>query len=85
MCSSPTALIPTKNTKEKLAGDIPASVKSLKLAHHAEVETLYLFHHDPDQNDDAIDAKLEMAARALESMRSKTKCVAPAETDVVKL
>jgi phosphoribosyl 1,2-cyclic phosphodiesterase/ActR/RegA family two-component response regulator len=56
-----------------------------KLAHDAGVETLYLFHHDPDQNDDAIDAKLEMAARALESMRSKTKCVAPAETDVVKL
>ena len=56
-----------------------------ELAHYAEVETLYLFHHDPDQNDDAIDAKLEMAARALESMRSKTKCVAPAETDVVKL
>lgn len=56
-----------------------------ELAHDAEVETLYLFHHDPDQNDDAIDAKLEMAARALDSMRSKTKCVAPAETDVVKL
>jgi phosphoribosyl 1,2-cyclic phosphodiesterase/CheY-like chemotaxis protein len=55
------------------------------LAHYAEVETLYLFHHDPDQSDDAIDAKLEMATRALESMRSKTKCVAPAETDVVKL
>jgi phosphoribosyl 1,2-cyclic phosphodiesterase/CheY-like chemotaxis protein len=57
----------------------------VELAHYAEVETLYLFHHDPDQNDDAVDAKLEMAARALESMRSKTKCVAPAETDVVKL
>ena len=56
-----------------------------KLAHDAGVETLYLFHHDPDQNDGAIDAKLEMAARALESMGSKTKCVAPAETDVVKL
>lgn len=55
------------------------------LAHDAGVETLYLFHHDPDQNDDAIDAKLEMAGRALRSMRSKTKCVAPAETDVVKL
>ena len=56
-----------------------------ELAHNAEVETLYLFHHDPDQDDDAIDAKLEMAARALESMSSKTKCIAPAETDVVKL
>jgi phosphoribosyl 1,2-cyclic phosphodiesterase/CheY-like chemotaxis protein len=56
-----------------------------ELAHYAEVETLYLFHHDPDQSDDAIDAKLEMATRALESMRSKTKCVAPAETDVLKL
>ncbi len=56
-----------------------------ELAHNAEVETLYLFHHDPDQDDDAIDAKLEMAARALESLSSKTKCVAPAETDVVKL
>ena len=56
-----------------------------ELAHNAEVETLYLFHHDPDQDDEAIDRKLEMAAQALESMSSKTKCVAPAETDVVKL
>jgi phosphoribosyl 1,2-cyclic phosphodiesterase len=56
-----------------------------ELAHNAEVETLYLFHHDPDQDDEAIDRKLEMATQALESMSSKTKCVAPAETDVVKL
>jgi ribonuclease BN (tRNA processing enzyme) len=56
-----------------------------ELAHNAEVETLYLFHHDPDQDDDAIDAKLDMATQALESMNSKTKCVAPAETDVIKL
>ena len=31
------------------------------LAARAEIGTLYLFHHDPDQDDDAIDRKLEEA------------------------
>ena len=50
-----------------------------KLAHNANVKTLYLFHHDPDQNDDAIDDKFRVTGQMLAKMKSKTKCLAPRE------
>jgi len=56
-----------------------------ELAHRAEVGTLYLFHHDPEQTDDAIDAKLAQARAALERLDSKTRCQAPAEGSRVTL
>lgn len=56
-----------------------------KLAHAAEVDTLYLFHHDPDQDDDAIDAKLAEAQAALKGLKSKTKCLAPRESEAFRL
>jgi CheY-like chemotaxis protein len=49
------------------------------LAHRAGVQTLYLFHHDPDQDDEAIDRKLEAARTHLMRLDSATKCVAPEE------
>jgi phosphoribosyl 1,2-cyclic phosphodiesterase/CheY-like chemotaxis protein len=55
------------------------------LAHRAEVKSLYLFHHDPGQNDDAIDAKLEQARQALARLDSATECFAPAEGDTFQL
>ena len=55
------------------------------LAHRAEVKTLHLFHHDPSQNDDAIDAKLDQARAALADLGSKTVCEAPAEGVTLKL
>ncbi len=55
------------------------------LAHNSQVKTLYLFHHDPDQDDDAIDAKFETAKQLLADMKSATVCVAPAETDSIKI
>jgi len=55
-----------------------------ELAARAEVETLYLFHHDPDQNDDAIDAKLEDMKSALAMLGSDVNCVAPKEGDTIK-
>ena len=57
----------------------------IDLAHRAKVKTLYLFHHDPDQDDDAIDRKFQMAQEALKRLGSKTMCVAPAETDSIKI
>ncbi len=51
------------------------------LAHRAEVKHLHLFHHDPDQNDDAIDAKLATAQDSLKELGSATQCLAPAEGD----
>lgn len=52
-------------------------------AHKANVKTLYLFHHDPDQNDDAIDAKLAAARAALSELGSSVQCLAPKEGDKV--
>jgi len=53
--------------------------KVVNLADMADVKTLYLFHHDPDQNDDAIDRKLETARAMLKARKSTTECVAPKE------
>jgi phosphoribosyl 1,2-cyclic phosphodiesterase len=49
------------------------------LAARAEVKRLHLFHHDPDQADKDIDAKLEDARKALAALGSKVACEAPAE------
>jgi phosphoribosyl 1,2-cyclic phosphodiesterase len=49
------------------------------LAARAEIGTLYLFHHDPDQDDDAIDRKLEDARQRLRDHGSPVACEAPAE------
>lgn len=49
------------------------------LAARAEVKRLHLFHHDPDQSDDDIDAKLSEARAALAQLGSDVVCEAPAE------
>ena len=54
------------------------------LAARAEVKRLHLFHHDPDQTDDDIDAKLEETREELARLGSNVVCEAPAEgTDLV--
>jgi phosphoribosyl 1,2-cyclic phosphodiesterase len=57
----------------------------VNLAHRAEVKTLYLFHHDPDQDDQAISAKLEAASAKLQKLNSMTRCVAPIEGQLLSL
>lgn len=52
-------------------------------AHDASVKTLYLFHHDPDQDDDAIEAKLKSVQKMLADRGSATKCLAPSEGDIL--
>lgn len=59
--------------------------KVVNLAHTAEVKTLYLFHHDPDQDDDDIDRKLETARAMLKKRKSRTKCLAPREGEAFKI
>ena len=49
------------------------------LAARAEVKRLHLFHHDPDQTDNDIDAKLSEARAALAQLGSNVVCEAPAE------
>lgn len=51
----------------------------VNMAHQAGVKTLYLFHHDPDQTDADIDAKLKTAQKLLSQKKSSTRCVAPKE------
>ncbi|MBF0282899.1 MAG: response regulator [Magnetococcales bacterium] len=54
----------------------------VSLAHDAGVKNLFLHHHDPDQSDDAIDAKLAHAQSLLRELQSATHCHAPKEKDV---
>ena len=55
-----------------------------ELAARAQVKRLHLFHHDPDQTDLDIDAKLREARAALEQRGAAIPCDAPAEgTDLV--
>jgi hypothetical protein len=49
------------------------------------VRELHLFHHDPDQTDDDIDAKLADAQAQLASLGSQTRCLAPAEGDAIDI
>jgi CheY-like chemotaxis protein/ribonuclease BN (tRNA processing enzyme) len=50
-----------------------------ELAARAQVKRLHLFHHDPDQRDADIDAKLQEARAALDERRAQVPCDAPAE------
>jgi ribonuclease BN (tRNA processing enzyme) len=54
------------------------------LAHAANVKNLYLCHHDPDQDDEDIDIKLASVEKHLRELGSSTKCVAPAEGDLIR-
>jgi phosphoribosyl 1,2-cyclic phosphodiesterase/ActR/RegA family two-component response regulator len=53
--------------------------KVIELADAAQVKSLHLFHHDPDQDDNAIDRKLATAREALTVRNSAVECVAPGE------
>ncbi|MBF0294504.1 MAG: response regulator [Magnetococcales bacterium] len=56
-----------------------------ELAHQARVKTLCLFHHDPDQKDADIDAKLAQTRAHLHRLGASCDCVAPAEGSVITL
>ena len=55
------------------------------LAARAQVKRLHLFHHDPDQTDEDIDAKLAEMRAALQQLGANVPCDAPAEKSVIKL
>lgn len=55
------------------------------LAARANVKRLYMFHHDPDQNDDDIDGKLAFAKNALKERGSDVICEAPTEKTHIKI
>ncbi|HVY53819.1 MAG TPA: response regulator [Gammaproteobacteria bacterium] len=49
------------------------------VAHLAQVKLLCLYHHDPDQFDQQIDAKLQQAIQQLKEKNSVTRCIASHE------
>jgi phosphoribosyl 1,2-cyclic phosphodiesterase len=55
------------------------------LAHRARVMNLYLFHHDLDQTDADIDAKLKSAKTLLTRHNSQTQVIAPKEKQTFKI
>lgn len=57
----------------------------IDVADKAKVKLLCLHHHDPDQSDDDIDAKLKQAQEMLDSRQSTTKCIAPREGDKITI
>ncbi len=57
----------------------------VKLAHAAGVRRLCLHHHDPDQDDAAIAAKLAYCQRQLADWHSTTEALAPSEGDVLAI
>ena len=57
----------------------------VSLAHRAGVKALHLFHHDPDQDDAAIDAKLQQARAHAKALGSALVCHAPAEGESLVL
>ena len=59
--------------------------KVVQLADVANVKTLYLFHHDPDQSDADIDNKHELAAKMLIQRDSSVKLETPKEGDLFKI
>jgi phosphoribosyl 1,2-cyclic phosphodiesterase/ActR/RegA family two-component response regulator len=56
-----------------------------KVASAARVRTWCLFHHDPDQSDNDIDAKVSAARKALERLGSDVMAIAPAEGQSFKI
>ena len=50
-----------------------------RLAHLAEVERLWIHHHDPDQTDNDIEAKLDYCTSMLQEYGSNTRAVLPEE------
>jgi len=53
-----------------------------RLAHLAEVERLWIHHHDPDQSDEDIARKLDFCSDKLNELGSNVKPVLPTETTI---
>ena len=56
-----------------------------ELAWRARARTLYLVHHDPSQNDDAIDAKLAAVQAWLGAHGAETRVAAPVERAQIEI
>lgn len=68
-----------KHYPDKMLRGHSAVSEVVALAHEAQVKTLYLFHHDPNDTDDTVEEKLDAAQNVLAAKKSRTQCVAPKE------
>ena len=59
--------------------------KVVNLADNANVKILYLFHHDPDQTDSDIDAKLETTVSLLSKRNSHSEVFMPSKGQCVTI
>jgi phosphoribosyl 1,2-cyclic phosphodiesterase len=76
----------TDNEYPKKVGWGHSSLTSVvDIADKAKVKQLCLHHHDPDQCDDDIDAKLKQAREILRTRKSSTICIAPHEGDKITI
>jgi phosphoribosyl 1,2-cyclic phosphodiesterase len=50
-----------------------------RMAHMAQAERLWIHHHDPEQDDEAIARKLDVCKEALKALGSETLPVLPTE------
>ena len=62
-----------------------ALTEVLKLAEEAQVKNLYLFHHDPSHDDEAVERKEALARRYFEERSVDIKCFAAREGTAVAL
>jgi len=71
--------------KKKVNWGHSAVSRVVDVAIQANVKVFCLFHHDPDQYDEDIAAKVKSAQALLKQRHSKIKCIAPREGDVFVL
>lgn len=55
----------------------------IDVADQARVKLLCLYHHDPEQYDQEIEAKLKQARALLKTRHSATRCIAPREGEKI--
>jgi phosphoribosyl 1,2-cyclic phosphodiesterase/ActR/RegA family two-component response regulator len=71
--------------KTKVGWGHSAMGQVVDFAHSAGVKKLYLYHHDPSQDDNAIDAKQRFAEERFKELGSATGSEAPAEGKVYRI
>ena len=59
--------------------------RAVDFAHQASVKSLHLFHHEPNQLDSDIDAKLESARQLMVGLNATTDVIAPAEGETYEI
>ena len=70
--------------KRRGHGGAPLS-EVVRLAAEARVRSLYLFHHDPEHDDEAVTSMQELARGYLHDLGADVHCAAAAEGETVRL